>query len=191
MLAGASPAYGADESKCAPKPRQEIVAENDRLIVFGGPWNTYTACERRTGRRMWLGYESGGSTGFYGVSVLALNGPRVAYHRIGCSRSQTYCSFSRLLVAHVPRRERRIVQDFRYGQDVEELVINRNGSVAWIDSRYIEGGPRQRYTLRRFDSTGRAVLASGDDEAGPHDLTLMSDTISWTQGTETHSAPLR
>ena len=80
---------------------------------------------------------------------------------------------------------------------VDDLVLKRNGSIAWISTHwtFTQNPPVVNYEVHRFSrdpsAPGRATLDSGAD-IDRESLTLGSDrkTMSWTRGGETRSAPL-
>ena len=81
---------------------------------------------------------------------------------------------------------------------VTDLVLKRNGSVAWIagstplDIPMAPPGtvvPRPTYQVQKADRDSSAVLDQGRDIA-PGSLALRRSTVSWSKGGRTYSAQL-
>jgi hypothetical protein len=80
---------------------------------------------------------------------------------------------------------------------ITDLVLKRNGSLAWIVERTPVDGPlspdpmpaesRPEYQVRKSDRMGNALLDSGH-EIAPRSLVLRRASLDWIKGGTTFSA---
>ena len=174
------------------------IDQSRELRLFFSRRSEYTyVCERRTGERHRIGEDYGSSSGYNLIDPAAVGGPVAAWqHQVG--ETITPPCFTRS-VLHVREFGRRAgsapaIRLPANGKALE-LVVKRNGSLAWIERRSTASdgcGDEFRYLVRRRDSRGRAVLASYEPGAAkPHDLGLHGSTLTWTDPAGTHTADLR
>jgi hypothetical protein len=78
------------------------------------------------------------------------------------------------------------------GGSVAKHVVGRAGALAWVTYDKPTGYPvpPYQYEVRRYDSTGLTVLATGAD-IDPESLALDGTQLSWMQGGVRRSATLR
>jgi hypothetical protein len=171
------------------------LAESSRLRVYESDRSDiYYVCDRRTGAHFPIGEEYASSSGYTYIGPAAAAGAVAAWQDVsGPSEFEGTCYVSSDL--HVrgfgrPRTPGLIA--LRRNGEATELVVKRNSSLAWIESRPVarDGcGDERTYLVRRRDSRGAAVLAAGSSR--PQDLILHGSRLTWADGSGTHSATLR
>jgi hypothetical protein len=188
LLVSATVAAPADAK---PKPLKcastgHTLASSKQARAFTYRTIAYACLRRRDSKIVRLG----GAQACYshvcdGVLEAKLAGHYVAYREDHVDPSTAYDSLvSRNL------KTGRVVHSYRTATDscnvIPQFVMNTSGSLAWIqqDCKDMFGGQQ----LQRWDSTGQAVLDSGQ---GISSLTLSGGKIYWTSGDQQRSADLK
>lgn len=182
---GASPALAASQPSCS-SGSTLAVSKSARVfqVKRAGILRLY-GCSNN--KRTYLGRVGSKDRD---TSVLAVNGPRVAYVRTFCQGGPC---IKNVLVHDLKKRKRVSWMAAAPGnfddQKVTDLVLTRSGSVAWITDVNPDA-PTARYVARKGlpPEQPTLVLAAGLDIIRGS-LALAGNTLYWTQGTA-KSAPL-
>jgi hypothetical protein len=183
LLLSIAPAAQAIHRRAECRPRGTVVTANAVAIVWRrGPRDSHETfvCVWRTGRTRSLGTFDDPGGGTY---EFRLGGRYLAYddqicdHTLGCSGG----------IKVVDLVKRRVLRDSVAPPDggiVTALVLNRNGSAAWI--RSVGDG----WDVHRLDSAGETVLDRGS-AIGRYSLALAGSTLYWTNAGTARSAPIK
>jgi hypothetical protein len=204
LLAASSTSAVAAEAqdRCAAHPPDEetlLVSTKARVISTG--YKVY-GCAFKIQKRFRLGREYGSSSGSGQVFPKLLKGYFVALQRVECDGASNpgpcYLNlFESVDLRTGQKKYRWNLARYSYDPFVGDVILKPNGSVAWTDGRYVGGRDEFGYerllgVLRKMDTDGSAVLASGVNRDGPGRLRREgSSTLHWVQRGKPFSAPLK
>jgi hypothetical protein len=183
-------------SRCASAGSKTIVASEAARVYRKG--TTVYGCLYSVGRKFRLGTAEDLLTDVAYVSPIRLAGRFVAYSQ-GQSGRDGYSAD--LSVRDL--RTGRIVRDWqgggpggRFGTEesygVSDVVLKRNGSVAWLNDRSRLGDRSHMFYLYKSDADGDLVLLDSGPGIEPGSLALSSGSrVYWTHNGVPHSATLR
>ena len=158
-----------------------------------------TACSRLTGRRYALG-DFGAAPGvgdFALVRHVALAGSYLAYELVSDGRSgpSDVVLVRRAASGRIRRQvsaneERSEAWDFTPDKGISDLVLRRDGSVAWV-VKSLFGQPLRR-EVHKVDAGGHVLLDfdANATEIQAGSLALSSSFVYWMHGDQPRSAPL-
>lgn len=186
-LAAALPAQASHGCSAWRSKGAKLIVKTREAVVFSkGVY--YYGCLASTGtvRRL---PEEGGGIDVAGPDAPQLAGRYVAYNTSGSGIGD---EFDRLYVYDLRVGRRFLVESSTF---IRDIVLKRNGSVAWIEAAPADVGDAPVWDVRAWsneDRQGSVLLDRGADIA-PESLVLTPDRlrIEWTRGGAARSAPLR
>ena len=159
----------------------KIVKKSSSAVMFTKGLYTY-GCLLKRGKVRRLLDEGGGIR-----TAAGANGPRLEGRYVGDE-------FDRVVVFDLRRGRVKFESGAVF---VTSLVLKKNGSVAWIQSSVVQSADRDAplyevHEISAVDLQGDLLLDRGH-EIDPKSLAKSSDgeSVSWQNGAETRSAPLR
>lgn len=120
------------------------------------------------------------------VEELRAAGSLVAYAEVDCSPGSTFSD----VVVRSLRSGRRLKRISVRGLDpahrrlnVDDLVLRRSGSIAWIESASADSGQPARVEVHKSDADGQNVILASSTAIGRRSLALAADaTLYWRNG---------
>jgi hypothetical protein len=188
VLGTAAPAEASHGCGAARSKGARIVVKNREAVMFTKGFYYY-GCLSSVGTVRRLPEEGGGiDIDPPGLPVLA--GRYLAYSTAGSAIGD---EFDRLYVYDL-RAGRRFL--FESSTFVRAIVLKRNGSVAWIETAPANSGSEQTvWDVRKWANEERlgSVLLDRGADVDPGSLALSADrnSVSWTRGEASRTAPLR
>jgi hypothetical protein len=194
LCAGVPAAAGAKRANCSSgrtfaidKHVRVFGIDPDRHDGFGYQYSYHAyACLRADGKVRSLGLWESGGEGFdeIGPYHFAVGGRFAAFDFSECGRTDCAESFVKVVDVRTGKSRHAPLAPPGAGK-ITDLVVKRNGSVAWI--RGFAGGAAR---VERLDSRGHAVLERSPD-VGPTSLRLAGSSLHWTSAGTDRSATLK
>jgi hypothetical protein len=192
VAGAAARAAAAGSVACGPS-RAHTLAADSMARVYSRNGRVY-GCARSGSKSYRLGTTSNSfDEGRAGPVVLAGTDAAYGLTFYGVDTVTAEVLVRRLTDGHVERQHSAINQPVgaEYFESVDDVVVKRNGSVAWIaDATWIGSGGRRVVEVDKSDQTPRSLLDSRTS-IDRQSLRLNGSRLSWRDGSGRHAAPLR